>query len=173
MLVKLFGCLLVIAATTLAGIVYAGSIQERYRQMKYLQRLIYMIESEIRYAHTYLGEIFLHVSRRVREPYKGWLLTMERKMGQMDSGAFDVIWGQAVEEHLRYSGLPPKELERLIQLGSQLGITDLELQLKVLALYQEQLGLNIEEVREGMRTKVRLCHCLGVMSGLLVAVLLL
>lgn len=173
MLLKISGCLLVIAATTLAGMVYAGRIQEQYRQMKYLQRLIYMIESEIRYAHTYLGEIFLHVSRRVQEPYKGWLIAMEQKMGQMDSGAFDAIWGQAVEKNLRYSGLPSKELERLIQLGGQLGVMDLNLQLKVLALYQEQLCLSMEEVREGMRTKVRLCHCLGVMSGLLVAVLLL
>lgn len=173
MLIKLSGCLLVIAATTLAGIVYAGSIQEQYRQMKYLQRIVYMIESEIRYAHTYLGEIFLHVSRRVQEPYKSWLLAMERKMGQVDSGAFDAIWGQAVEKNLRCSGLPWKELERLAQLGGQLGVMDLNLSLRVLSLYQEQLGLSMEEMREGMRTKVRLCHCLGVMSGLLVAVLLL
>lgn len=94
-------------------------------------------------------------------------------MGRMDSGAFDTIWGQAVEKNLRYSGLPPKELERLIQLGGQLGVMDLNLQLKVLSLYQEQLSLSMEETQEGMRTKVRLCHCLGVMSGLLVAVLLL
>lgn len=50
---------------------------------------------------------------------------------------------------------------------------DLNLQLKVLSLYQEQLKLSMEEIQEGMKTKVRLCHCLGVMSGLLVAVLLL
>ncbi len=94
-------------------------------------------------------------------------------MGQLDSGAFETIWGQAVEENLRHSGLPQRELERLTQLGGQLGVMDLNLQLKVLTLYQEQLSLNMEEAREGMQTKVRLCHCLGVMSGLLVAVLLL
>ncbi|MCI8561634.1 MAG: hypothetical protein HFH03_11030 [Dorea sp.] len=173
MLLKISGCLLVIAATTLAGMARAGSIQEQYRQMKYLQRILYMIESEIRYSHTYLGEIFLNVSRRIEEPYKGWLLSMERKMGQMDSGAFEVIWGQAAEDKLKHCGLPHKELERLIQLGSQLGAMDLNLQLKVLSLYQEQLKLSMEEIQEGMKTKVRLCHCLGVMSGLLVAVLLL
>ena len=173
MLLKLSGCLLVIAATTLGGMVYAGSLKEQYRQIRYLQRLMYMIESELRYAHAHLGEIFLHVSRRVQEPYKGWLLAMRRKMGQLDSGAFETIWGQAVEENLRHSGLPQRELERLTQLGGQLGVMDLNLQLKVLTLYQEQLSLNMEEAREGMQTKVRLCHCLGVMSGLLVAVLLL
>lgn len=173
MLLKISGCVLVIAATTLTGMARADSIREQYRQMRYLQRLMCMVESEIRYAHTHLGEIFLHISRRVKEPYKSWLLDMERRMGQMDAGAFEGIWGQAVEENLKSSGLPDKELLRLVQLGAQLGVLDLKLQLRVLELYQEQLSLSMEEVREGMKVKVRLCHCLGVMSGLLVAVLLL
>lgn len=173
MILKMSGCLFVVAATTLTGMVRADNIQEQYRQMRILQRLLYMMESEIKYAHIHLGEIFLHISRRVKEPYKDWLLLMERRMGQAESGTFEAIWRQAVEEKLVSSGLPSKEIDRLGQLGAQLGVMDLELQLRVLSLYQEQLSLSIEEAREEMRTKVRLCHCLGVMSGLLVAVLLL
>lgn len=173
MIFKVSGCFLILTATTFAGMARAECIKEQYRQMRMLQRIICMVESEIRYAHTHLGEIFLHVSRRTVQPYKEWLLSMERKMGRMDSGAFETIWTQAVKEHLDDSGLPRKELERLGGLGSQLGVLDLTLQLRVLELYQEQLGLSMEEVREGMKTKVRLCHCLGVMSGLFVSVLLL
>lgn len=173
MLLKISGCLLVIAATTLTGITRADKIQEQYRQMRVLQRLLYMLESEIRYAHTHLGEIFLRVSRRVKEPYRDWLLYMEKRMGQTDSGTFETIWRQAVTANLSRSGLPAREVDRLSQLGAQLGVMDLELQLRVLSLYQEQLSLNMEEVRQEMRTKIRLCHCLGVMGGLLVAVLLL
>ena len=173
MIFKVCGCFFVLAATTFAGMARAECIKEQYRQMRMLQRIICMVESEIRYAHTHLGEIFLHVSRRTVQPYKGWLLSMERRMGRMDSGAFEVIWTQEVKEQLKGSGLPIKELDRLSSLGSQLGVLDLTLQLRVLELYQEQLGLGIEEVREGMKTKVRLCHCLGVTSGLFVSVLLL
>ena len=54
MLLKISGCLLVIAATTLTGITRADKIQEQYRQMRVLQRLLYMLESEIRYANTHL-----------------------------------------------------------------------------------------------------------------------
>ena len=94
-------------------------------------------------------------------------------MGQTASGTFETIWRQAVTVNLSSSGLPAREVDRLSQLGAQLGVMDLELQLRVLSLYQEQLSLNMEEVRQEMRTKIRLCHCLGVMGGLLVAVLLL
>lgn len=173
MFVKVFGCIFVIAATTLTGMLRAGKIREEYGQMRNLQRLLCMMESEIRYAHTHLGEIFLHVSRRVQEPYKSWLLDMEHKMRAADSGALEMIWRQAAGERLSGCGLPKKELERLIQLGSQLGVVDLKLQLQMLALYQEQLRLSMEEAWDGMGAKVRLCHCLGVMSGLLVAVMLI
>ena len=119
MLLKISGCLLVIAATTLTGITRADKIQEQYRQMRVLQRLLYMLESEIRYAHTHLGEIFLRVSRRVKEPYRDWLLSMEKRMGQTDSGTFETIWRQAVTVNLSSSGLPAREVDRLSQLGAQ------------------------------------------------------
>lgn len=173
MLLKISGCAFVVIATTLMGVLKAEDIREQYRQMRYLQRIIYMMESEIRYAHAHLGEVFLHISRQVQEPYKSWLLSMKRDMDRTDAGTFEKIWRQAVKGHLEKSGLPEKEVDRLMQLGGQFGTTDIKLQLKVLELYQEQLGLSMEEAWEGIKERVRLCHCLGVMSGMLIVVLLI
>ncbi len=47
------------------------------------------------------------------------------------------------------------------------------MQLKILRHYEEQLNLEIQEIREEMQVKVKLCHCLGVLGGMLVAVLLI
>ena len=47
------------------------------------------------------------------------------------------------------------------------------MQIKTLDLYLEEIRLSMEEMREEMRTKIRLCHCLGVMSGIFITVLLL
>ena len=46
MILKMSGCLFVVAATTLTGMVRADNIQEQYRQMRVLQKLLYMMESE-------------------------------------------------------------------------------------------------------------------------------
>ena len=56
MIFKVCGCFFVLAATTFAGMARAECIKEQYRQMRMLQRIICMVESEIRYAHTHLGE---------------------------------------------------------------------------------------------------------------------
>lgn len=173
MLLKLSGSAFVVMATTLMGIFRAEDIKEQYLQMRQLQRIISMLESEIRYGRTHLGEAFLHISRQVQEPYKSWLLSMQKDMGQTDAGTFEEIWTHGVEENLQKSGLSKKELERLIQLGGQFGVMDLKLQLRVLELYQEQLSLNMKDAWESIKMRVRLCHCLGVMSGMLIAILLI
>lgn len=174
---KLSGVLLIVTATTFLGIRRADDIKEEYRQMRYLQRLICMMESEIRYAHAHLGEIFSHLASHAKEPYKGWLLSMARDMEthfeKEEDEQFVYLWNREIDGYLTGTGLPKKELLRLKQLGDQLGVADLELQLRLLGLYQQQLENSMEEVREGMKMRVYLCQCLGVMSGLLLAILFL
>ena len=39
-----------------------------------------MIESDIRYAHAHLGEIFRDISGSLKEPYREWLLSVRDSM---------------------------------------------------------------------------------------------
>lgn len=172
-MMKLSGALFVILATTFLGVKKADDIQEEYRQMRYLQRMVSMIESEIRYARSHLGEIFFHIAGHAKEPYKEWLLSMRREMSLGSGRAFEDIWSQSVKGYLTQTGLPKGEVDRLIQLGGQLGVPDMEHQLGVLELYQKQLSVSMEEMHEAMGARVKLCRCLGVMGGMLIAVLLI
>lgn len=172
MLFKAMGALLVIISTTFFGVKCADDMKEEYRQMRYLQRMIAMMESEIRYARTHLGEIFFHIAGQAKEPYKAWLLFMRREMSLGGGKAFEEIWSQSIKGYLPEAGLPKRELERLAGLGSQLGTADIVHQLGVLELYQQQLSVSMEELYAELGTKVKLCQCLGVMSGILIAILL-
>lgn len=164
---------MVIGATTLAGIKKASDIREGYRQMQDIQRLMYQLQSEIRYARAYLGEIFSHIGRKSAQPYRSWLLTLSSQMGQRENGVFAQMWEEGIRKDLAGLKLPAKEMDRLKALGDQLGNMDVQMQIKTLDLYQEQLAQSMEEMRGEIRTKVRLCHCLGVMGGMLIAILLL
>lgn len=69
-MVKTFGAVLIIGATSLWGIRAADRINDQYVQMQYLKKLVYQLRSEIRYARSYLGEAFRHIGTSSREPYK-------------------------------------------------------------------------------------------------------
>ena len=80
--------------------------------------------------------------------------------------------GRRVERDLADCGLPESELMRLKELGEQLGAADLEMQVKTLELYLTQLTDSMREKQKEMKEKVKLYHCLGVLSGILIVILL-
>lgn len=173
MIQKTVGFCLIIGATSAGGIGAADRIRNRYEQLRYLQKLICLLRSEIQYARSYLGEAFRQIGCSVETPYKEWLLAMSEEMENRNGGTFAQIWEEKGREYLRDCGLPREVFERLLGFGIQLGVADTQMQVTALNLWQNEIALSMEEMREGMRTKIRLYHCLGIMSGIFITVLLL
>ncbi len=173
MFLKMIGISLIMCTTFLGGGMAADKIKVQYEQLKYLQKLICRLRSEIRYAKSYLGEAFYQIGMAEKSPYREWLLGMSEQMEEKKGGRFLEIWEEQTKKNLHNSGLSKETLVRLMDFGGQLGGTDVEMQVKALELYQEEIELSMEEIREEMRTKMRLCHCLGIMSGIFVIILLL
>ena len=69
-MIKGIGAVMVILAGGGWGMLQAAKIEECYRQMRYLRKLIFRIRSEIRYSRQVLPEAFLHVGSEAQEPYK-------------------------------------------------------------------------------------------------------
>lgn len=172
-MLKLAGSILVIGATSFLGIQRAAGLREQYRQMGYIRQLFYQLQSEIRYARSPLGEIFIHLGKRAEEPYRRWLLSLGSDMEKKDGGIFHSLWETSIRENLKESALSLTEIQRLSDLGARLGLMDIEMQVKAIELYLTGLSVSMEEMREEMRAKIRLYHCLGVMGGMLIVILLL
>ena len=143
---------MVILAGSGWGMLQAAKIEECYRQMRYLRKLIFRIRSEIRYSRRVLPEAFLSVGSEAQEPYKMWLLSLYER---------PVI------------GIPQDMLESLIRLGGELGTIDIEMQVRTLDLYLEQMEQKMEDMRTEQKEKIRLYQCIGVTGGVFLAIILL
>ena len=97
---------------------------------------------------------------------------MSKKANTFSGDSFEDIWKCSVEKSLKILELPVCELETLKSLGNQLGYADVQIQVKLLDLYLEHLEHTISEVQEEIKGKTRLYHCLGLMSGLLISIVL-
>ncbi len=168
----MMGILLIIGSTSVGGVAAAERIRMQYEQLKYLQKIVCLLKGEIRYARSYLGEAFRQLGMSEKSPYREWLLGMSGQMEEQRKGRFVEIWEEQTKKHMKDSGLSKESFCRLLDLGGQLGNADVEMQVKVLDLYQEEIELSMDEIREEMQTKIRLCHCLGVMSGIFITILL-
>ena len=136
------------------GMLQAAKIEECYRQMRYLRKLIFRIRSEIRYSRQVLPEAFLHVGSEAQEPYKMWLLSLCERLTKRQGTSLAGIWE---EETRRY----------------ELGTIDIEMQVRTLDLYLEQMEQKMEDMRTEQKERIRLYQCVGVTGGIFLAIILL
>lgn len=169
---KIVGCILILLTTTLIGFRKADDFKNEYRQMCYMQRLLQILEGEIRYSHTHLQDIFEKMARQSVKPYKQWLYYLSENITDSDK-SFECIWEDSIEGYLRESGLPRTERKLLAELGGQLGIFDRELQLEMLQLYKKEYELRIKDVQSNLKEKVNLSQYLGIAGGILTIILLM
>lgn len=170
---RVIGSLLILTATTFAGVLYGEELTKYLEKLLYIRHLVSMLKGEITYSHAPLGEVFGCVSARVKEPYRTWLKSMKRQVEQCEENGFAKIWNRSIDKNLESLHLKSEHSIQLKELGTFLGQLDGDTLNATLQLYLNRLELEIEKVREGMASKKRLGKCLGVMGGIFLVVILL
>ena len=170
---RFIGSLLIITATTGAGMVYGVELQRYLEKLLYIRHIVYMLKGEMEYSNVPLGEIFGRVAVRVKNPYRTWLKSMERQIENREEDEFAKIWIRAVDKNLSELHLKSAHSIQLKELGTFLGQLDGKTSSRTMQLYINRLELEIEKVREGMSSKKRIGSCLGVMGGVFLVVILI
>ena len=100
MMSEIIGSIFVIAATSLAGIRAASKMDETYNEIKYIRQMLYILQSEIQYSHTYLAEAFSNISGFVKDPYNVWLRQLHFRLERKCDGSLDKMWRETIDEYL-------------------------------------------------------------------------
>lgn len=172
MYLKVLGSVLIIAATSGIGYWYSHEFQKHLNELQYLRQMFIMIYGEIRYTQESFGEVFSHLERQLKEPYAEWFRNMAENIQDRSRTSFSELWSEAIDLCLGISHLKKEDLAELKDLGAQMGYLDADTQLGVLKLYTEKLEIRIQTIRTGLASKKRLCNCLGIMSGIFIAIIL-
>lgn len=170
---KGIGVILILLGTSGIGYLAAADLKRHLNDLKWLRRILLLLREEITYTHTPLGEAFFHISGKVKAPYGLFLAQVSEQLLGRAGSSFSEIWSCAVEERLHATKLTRGELEELKDFGNSIGYLGGHAQEGAIDLYLEQLQVEMQEVREGMAAKQKLCGCLGVMSGIFITILLI
>lgn len=173
-LMKLTGCVLVVAGTSGCGIWLAGCYRQRLLELEQLRQMVFLLKGQILYANAPLHEAFEMVGKRTGGGLSELFLHVAERTEKQEGDTFRQIWNEEIEripEGASAFGKGDRQL--LSALGEYLGFLDRETQERNLLLYLEQLDLRIGEMRDRRQERCRLYTSLGVMSGLFLAVLLI
>lgn len=172
MSVKIFGCILIIAACTIAGFQISSGYKERVFELSELLRDVYQLENEMVYTHTPLPEAFVSVSLKSKEP----ISTIFSNTGNMlctnkvDS-VFDAV-KKSINDLKDVIYLKNEDVSIILDLSKSLGQSDLEGQKNIFLLAIESLKKQSEEAERLMRKNIKMFRYMGFSLGTILVIMI-
>lgn len=171
-MLKLVGSAIVVAASGLTGIAVAGNYSRRPRELRSLQSALQVLETEIAYGATPLLEAMRLVAVRSDQAagklFSGTAALLSHMSGMTASEA----WEKSLEFYYPATALKPQDLFILRNLGSSLGVSDREDQIKHLQLAMEQIRRETAAAEEEASRNVKMWSYLGFLGGLMLVLVL-
>lgn len=171
-MIKLVGAALILLASTIFGFVRARQFAERPKQIRQLVHALGRLSTEISYGSTPLPEALRKLAQICGRPLDSLFALAAERLTHDKSVTVREAWTEAIDHISGQTSMKAPELEVLRQLGTTLGISDREDQLKHLALASSQLMQEEVEAREEQSRYEKLSRSLGVLGGALIVVLI-
>ncbi|MBE6849137.1 MAG: hypothetical protein E7502_04425 [Ruminococcus sp.] len=165
---KWLGILCLFCTCAGLGIVTARQMRTRLAHMRRLSALLEDFSIHIRYQCLPLEDLLALFA--VHPNYQSF--TFLRNVSEEFCTGIPphVLWRDAVSAD---SAVPPQAVQTLCALGNVLGTTDMAGQLSAIAMHRRELEGLAEELDAAYEKKGTLCRRLGVLTGAMLAILLL
>lgn len=167
---KSVGVLLIIFSCAGLGFGQSLRLTGRLRTLEMMKRMIVLLRGEIRFGNASLCSAFYEAGGKLK-PFGSFLREVSGKLSSLGGRNFESVYRECAQNYMKLLNIQKEEEELFFSLGSRLGYLDLEMQMKELLLYEEELTRRTEELRREMPAKKKVYESLGILGGILLAVL--
>lgn len=171
-MLKLIGSVMIILGGGFAGMIMARDYVRRPRELRAVQAVLQMLETEITYTATPLVEALERVARRADPGLRSLFLTAAAELRSMSGCTAREAWNAALGKYYPASALNENDLRILQNLGNALGVSDRLDQSKHFRLALEQLKLETSRAEGEAAKNVRMWNCLGFCGSMALVLLI-
>lgn len=172
-MLRVTGAVMIITGCTGIGFWYRRKFHLALWHLRTMQRILEFFMSEIGYGKATLPECCLQVSGRVEEPYRASLIKIQEAFLKRDGVSFSDKWRSCMEEALFKIPVSREEKEIFLSFSAGSGLTDNRMQIRAIEQHRDMLITAILSREKDLEKQSRMAAGLGVMCGLLIAVILL
>lgn len=169
-MVKWLGVVLIVSACGFCGFSMAASWKGLERNLRELLRALELMQCQMEYRLTPLPELCGVLASACRGAVGQVFGAMERVLCQPDAGLVPVCIVEAIHKTPQLPEVCGRTLRRL---GETLGQVDLQSQLRGIALEQESVRMELEQLCREQPARLKCCRALGLCCGAALAILLL
>jgi stage III sporulation protein AB len=167
------GAMLVLIAGTLLGYLQAARYAARPKQIRHILHAFQRLETEVQYGQTPLPDALLRLAAVVPQPVSGLFLEVSRTLGGNEGLTVRECWESAMRAGWSRTAMKIPERDAVLRLGSTLGASGRDDQLKHVRLAMLQLQAEEGAAREEQQRYEKMCRSLGVLGAALVVILML
>src|SRR5690606_21994606 len=138
-MMKLLGALLIVLASTLFGFYRAQNFAQRPRQIRQLIHALKRLATEIHYGGTPLPDAMRKLALHCSNPLNRFFAAIADRLTHERTATVREVWHEQVRQIWGQTAMKAPEREALLELGTTLGVSDREDQLKHLELTQTLL----------------------------------
>lgn len=171
-MLKFLGGVLIISATSLAGLGFAQGLEERRRLLLQWIAILELIKTAIGYQTELLPEVFARIASTVEEA--GLIKVFKQAANDLRYGTdhqVAEVWQELIHQP-EFKGLRPVDVRELQELGMYLGSTDQQDQLAKISNCQERLKFHLNQAEADLQKNAGLARYLGFASGAVLVLLL-
>lgn len=166
-MIRITGILLIFLTSTVLGMFLSNNIKNKRERLVKERKMLEEISIMIRFNSLTLKEIIYELENE--ELFCDFKFLKILKIMLDKPISFPEAWEQAIKKD---DIISESEKKVLIELGFNLGTTDIDGQLSTLNIYKIRLDKMIEEESEKYRVKGKMYRSLGIMFGAMIGILI-
>lgn len=171
MTLKLVGIVVVILSCTMAGLMKSITLSRRVRELEYFISAFNYISTEIRYLSSPVDVI---ISNLVADSDRTKPRVFELCLAEFQkSHDFKASWLKAVSDSKPFLSLTREDVETLIRFGDTFGTTDSQGELANCNIYMENFRQRLACARSDKSKRAHMYLSLGLLTGVLIAAVLI
>lgn len=170
-MLKVLGALLILAASAGFGCSKSIEMKRREKELEQFLQVLLCLSGEIRCQGGSLVDTFRNTAYRCGKCYSAFLMEAAECMESGTEKNLCNIIRKCAGRSFGKLHLTDEEKRKIEMLGERLGYLDREMQLRQLELYEEEFRQILSKLREEIPEKKKLYNSLGIMGGIMAAIL--
>lgn len=172
-MLRIVGAVLIITGCTAIGFFYKERFRDGLWHLRSMQQILELFMSEIRYGKSTLPECCGNIASKVVQPYGEGLMRIWEDMKGPAGAGFVENWNTYMGGAIEKAPVTKQEKEMFLGFASCLGLSDNQMQVRAIEQYRDMLASAIKLRETELEKQSRMATGLGIMSGLLLAVILI
>ena len=168
-LVRLLASLLIALSLALGGSYLAWLDAEKVLRVRSILQMINVIETRLRFCATPVSELLTLIEA---SDCKGLDFVKNCKTAMENGEPFFLAWELSIKSDRFLTKLMPEETQKLIDMGADIGVTDIEGQLSCCGYYGQIFTGFLEANEEKSKRSSKLFPPLGILMGISAAIFL-